>query len=149
MHYLSGALAFATAAHKTHPLITWLWWPAGACLHRFNGATANSLAIPISAQRQPSEMPISESFHERDQFAYLKSRSLRVRLLIQHTCGSQLLFSPDHLHGHNTGQPAVTRVLLKHVVVMSGVPGFAGATPEMHPLIIWSTGLAFTGTIGL
>ena len=32
---------------------------------------------------------ISESFHERGQFAYPKSRSLRVKLLIQHTCGSQ------------------------------------------------------------
>lgn len=31
-------------------------------------------------------MPISESFCKRGQFAYLKSCSLKVRLLIQHTC---------------------------------------------------------------
>lgn len=148
MCYLSGAPAFATAPHKTHPLTTWLWWPAGACLHRFNGAAANSLAIPISAQRQQSEMPLSESFLERDQFAYLKSKSLRVRLLIQHTWGNQLPFSPDHLHGHTLASQRLP-VFLKQVAVMSGIPGFAAATQETHPLIIWSTGLSFTGIIRL
>ena len=67
-------------------------------------------------------MPISESFCKRGQFAYLKSCSLKVRLLIQHICrgSTAILSGPGNTVMHSpwslTGQLKVASVFLDQVI---------------------------------